>query len=94
MSAPFLVERGIDPSEEELGPALMMRLLLARGDHGLPRQFASRRSLWSRSGLQLVGSVGGDEDTLSVVELRIREARGSYPSLNKTLVPMRNPADW
>lgn len=28
MGAPFLVERGIDPSEEELGPALMMRLLL------------------------------------------------------------------
>ena len=27
MGAPFLVERGIDPSEEELGPALMMRLL-------------------------------------------------------------------
>ena len=30
MGAPFLVERGIDPSEEELGPALMMRLLLER----------------------------------------------------------------
>lgn len=28
MGAPFLVEGGIDPSEEELGPALMMRLLL------------------------------------------------------------------
>jgi len=28
MGAPFLVEHGIDPSEEELGPALMMRLLL------------------------------------------------------------------
>ena len=28
MGAPFLVERGIDPSEEDLGPALMMRLLL------------------------------------------------------------------
>jgi len=33
MGAPFLVDRGIDPSEEELGPALMMRLLLA-----LPRE--------------------------------------------------------
>ncbi len=31
MGAPFLVERGIDPSEEGLGPALVMRLLL-----GLP----------------------------------------------------------
>jgi RecB family exonuclease len=28
MGAPFLVERGINPSEEGLGPALMMRLLL------------------------------------------------------------------
>jgi ATP-dependent helicase/nuclease subunit B len=28
MAAPFLVEQGIDPSEEGLGPALMMRLLL------------------------------------------------------------------
>src|SRR5678815_3926476 len=28
MGAPFLVERGISPSEEELGPPLMMRLLM------------------------------------------------------------------
>ena len=28
MGAPFLVERGVDPSEEGLGPALVMRLLL------------------------------------------------------------------
>jgi hypothetical protein len=28
MGAPFLIERGIDPSEEGLGPALIMRLLL------------------------------------------------------------------
>ena len=34
MGAPFLVERGIDPSEEELGPALMMRLLLALPSEG------------------------------------------------------------
>ena len=34
MGAPFLVERGIDPSEEELGPALMMRLLLALPKEG------------------------------------------------------------
>lgn len=32
MGAPFLVERGIDPSEEGLGPALMMRLLLGLPD--------------------------------------------------------------
>jgi ATP-dependent helicase/nuclease subunit B len=29
MAAPFLLERGIDPSGEQLGPALMMRLMLA-----------------------------------------------------------------
>ena len=28
MGAPFLVERGMHPSEEGLGPALLMRLLL------------------------------------------------------------------
>ena len=32
MGAPFLVERGIDPSEEGLGPALIMRLLLELPD--------------------------------------------------------------
>ena len=34
MGAPFLVERGIDPSEEGLGPALMMRLLLDLPEEG------------------------------------------------------------
>jgi RecB family exonuclease len=34
MGAPFLVERGIDPSEEGLGPALVMRLLLALPEEG------------------------------------------------------------
>ena len=44
MGAPFLVERGIDPSEEGLGPALMMRLLL-----DLPQRAAtSARSPTSR----------------------------------------------
>jgi hypothetical protein len=34
MGAPFLVERGIDPSEEGLGAALMMRLLLDLPENG------------------------------------------------------------
>jgi RecB family exonuclease len=34
MGAPFLVERGIEPSEEGLGPALMMRLLLDLPERG------------------------------------------------------------
>lgn len=39
MGAPSLLERGIDPSEEELGPALTMRLLmefLAQGGYFRP----------------------------------------------------------
>src|SRR5258705_8316929 len=40
MGAPFLVERGIDPSEDGLGPALIMRLLLA-----LPEQPSYFRQL-------------------------------------------------
>ena len=39
MGAPFLVERGIDPSEEGLAPALMMRLLL-----GLPQPSGDDRT--------------------------------------------------
>jgi hypothetical protein len=42
MGAPFLVEKGIDPSEEGLGPALMMRLLLdlpATGQAGLSQGY-------------------------------------------------------
>ncbi len=34
MGAPFLVERGIDPSEEEIGPAVAMRLLLDLPEEG------------------------------------------------------------
>src|SRR5664279_2680837 len=34
MGAPFLVERGFDPSEEGLGPVLIMRLLLDLPEQG------------------------------------------------------------
>jgi RecB family exonuclease len=52
MGAPFLVERGIDPSEEGLGPALIMRLLLALpGEGGYFRPLADQprmaQALWS-----------------------------------------------
>jgi hypothetical protein len=55
MGAPFLVERGIDPSEEGLGPALMMRLLLdlrtPGGEPGYFRPLAQQptmaQALWS-----------------------------------------------
>ena len=46
MGAPFLVERGIDPSEEGLGPALMMRLLLdLRVEGGYFRPLADQPSM-------------------------------------------------
>ena len=46
MGAPFLVERGIDPSEEELGPVLMMRLLLELpADGGYFRPLAGHPTL-------------------------------------------------
>src|SRR5262249_15827979 len=52
MGAPFLVERGVDPSEEGLGPALVMRLLLDLPERdGYFRPLASQPSmaaaLWS-----------------------------------------------
>ena len=52
MGAPFLVERGIDPSEEGLGPALMMRLLLDLPEEGgyfrpLADQPTMAQALWT-----------------------------------------------
>ena len=52
MGAPFLVERGIDPSEEGLGPALIMRLLLDLPEEGgyfrsLADQPTMAQALWS-----------------------------------------------
>ena len=52
MGAPFLVERGIDPSEEGLGPALIMRLLLDLPEEGgyfrpLADQPTLAQALWA-----------------------------------------------
>jgi hypothetical protein len=52
MGAPFLLERGVDPSEEGLGPALMMRLLLdLPADGGYFRPLADHptmaQALWT-----------------------------------------------
>jgi RecB family exonuclease len=52
MGAPFLVERGIEPSEEGLGPALMMRLLLDLPEQGgyfrpLAEQPSMAQALWT-----------------------------------------------
>lgn len=52
MAAPFLVERGVNPSEEELGAALIMRLLLDSPEDGghfraLADQPSMAQALWS-----------------------------------------------
>jgi RecB family exonuclease len=52
MGAPFLVERGIEPSEEGLGPALIMRLMLDLPKEGgyfrpLADQPTLAQALWS-----------------------------------------------
>jgi RecB family exonuclease len=52
MGAPFLVERGIEPSEEGLGPALIMRLLLDLPEQGgyfrpLADQPTLAQALWA-----------------------------------------------
>lgn len=52
MGAPFLVERGIDPSEDGLGPALMMRLLMELPEEGgyfrpLADQPSMGEALWA-----------------------------------------------
>src|SRR4051794_35426642 len=66
VGAPFLVERGIDPSEEGLRPALIMRLLLELpADGGYFRQRAEQPSmaqaLWSTiRELRMAGVKSGD----------------------------------
>jgi len=61
MGGPFLVERGIDPSEEGLGPALIMSLLLRLPDartyfRPLADQPEMSRALWSTvSELRMAG---------------------------------------
>lgn len=52
MGAPYLIERGIDPSEDQLGPALIMRLLIGLPeDSGYFRPLAHEpqlaRALWN-----------------------------------------------
>jgi ATP-dependent helicase/nuclease subunit B len=66
MGSPFLVERGIDPSEDGLGPALIMRLLLELPKkHGYFRPLAAQptmaQALWSTiRELRMAGVKSGD----------------------------------
>jgi ATP-dependent helicase/nuclease subunit B len=82
MGAPFLVERGIDPSEEGLGPALMMRLLLDLPLEGgyfrpLADQPTMAQAMWTTvRELRMAGVKSGDlapaafESPAKQVELR------------------------
>src|ERR1700730_3545052 len=66
MGAPFLVEQGIDPSEEGLGPALMMRLLLDLPEESgyfrpLAAQPTMAQALWATiRELRMAGVHAGD----------------------------------
>src|SRR5690242_1798598 len=66
MGAPFLVEQGIEPSEEDLGPALMMRLLLDLPREGgyfspLAEQPTLAQALWTTvRELRMAGIRSGD----------------------------------
>src|SRR5688572_3782559 len=66
MGAPFLVERGIEPSEEGLGPALIMRLMLDLPQDGgyfrpLADQPTMAQALWSTiRELRMAGLKSGD----------------------------------
>lgn len=66
MGAPFLVERGIDPSKEALGPALIMRLLLGMlgGDtyfKPLGSHPAMAQALWSTIRELRLAAIGPDD---------------------------------
>jgi ATP-dependent helicase/nuclease subunit B len=67
MAAPFLVERGIEPATDRVGPALVMRLLLdlpanvPRYFRGLAEQPAMAEALWRTLGeLRMAGLASGD----------------------------------
>ena len=64
MGAPFLVERGVDPSEEGLGAALMMRLLLDLPEGGYFRPLATQptlaQALWTTMRELRMGGVKAD----------------------------------
>ena len=89
MGAPFLVERGIDPSEEGLGPALMMRLLLDLPMEGgyfrpLADQPTMAQAMWTTVRERACG-----RPVLSVLR-RVRQlpSRRTFCTLRKRSPPM------
>src|SRR3954466_1898692 len=85
MGAPFLVECGIDPSEEGLGPALMMRLLLDLPEKdGYFRPLADQptmaQALWTTiRELRMAGVTAGD------LRADAFESRAKYAELRALL---------
>jgi hypothetical protein len=84
MGAPFLVERGVDPSEEGLGPALIMRLLLDLPNKGgyfrpLADQPTMAQALWRTiRELRMAGVTSGDL-TADAVEAPAKDAELRAP---------------
>ena len=79
MGAPFLVERGIDPSEEGLGPALIMRLLLELPREGgyfrpLADQPTMAQALWSTMRELRMAGVKSDDLTADAFESPAKHA--------------------
>src|SRR6476659_9699387 len=79
MGAPFLVERGIDPSEEDLGPALMMRLLMALpAEGGYFRPLANHptlaQALWTTMRELRMAGVGPEALTPDVFSSPAKQA--------------------
>src|SRR5688572_30935550 len=79
MGAPFLVEHGIEPSEEGLGPALIMRLLLDLPSEGgyfrpLADQPTMAQALWTTVRELRMAGVKADELKADAVESPAKQA--------------------
>jgi len=79
MGAPFLVERGIDPSEEGLGPALMMRLMLGLPEpdgyfRALADQPTMAQAVWSTMRELRMAGVQSDDLKAESFEARAKHA--------------------
>ena len=91
MGAPFLVERGIDPSEEGLGPALIMRLLLdLPRDGGYFRPLADQptmaEALWTTVRELRMAGIKSDQLKADASRLR-RSTRNSRAAGGVRAVP-------
>jgi ATP-dependent helicase/nuclease subunit B len=87
MGAPFLVERGIDPSEEGLGAALIMRLLLALPKSSpyfrpLANHPAMAQALWST--IRELRMAGIDSDELKEAAFTSSHKHAEFQALYRS----------